>query len=116
MKTLYKRNEVEAYIKLKFKNNEQCSEALGISPATFSRNLNRLTLNFIQRLREVGVPIPYPDERIRLKVSEPDNDYNCCEVAELLKQELLSVKAENYDLHKKIDNLEKRKGKKDENT
>ena len=114
MKTLYKRNEVEAYIKLKFKNNEECSEALGISPATFSRNLDRLTLNFIQRLREVGVPIPYPDERIHLKVSEPDIDYNCCEAAILLKQELQSLKAENYDLQKKIDILGKQKGKKDE--
>ena len=98
----YTKNRVEAYIRLRFESNKQCADALGISESSFSRSLNRLTLNFIDRLRKVGVEIPYPNEvvtdRTKFIVSEPNN-YDCCE-------EVRRLKAENYDLQKTIKGLE----------
>jgi len=106
----YKKNQVEAYIRLKFESNKQCADALGITESSFSRNLDRLTLNFIARLRKIGVEIPYPDEKVSFIVKDPNEKYECF-------KEISELKAENYDLRKRIKELESKiKSKKNNGT
>ena len=63
--------------------------------------MNRLTLNFISRLRSVGVPIPYPGEQMSaIKIHDRIESYSANEIQEL--------KAENYDLRREIDILRKK--------
>lgn len=52
------RETVEKAIKSKFGKFKNCAEALGIDDSTFTKNLDKLSDNFVRRLIEVGVELP----------------------------------------------------------
>lgn len=50
-----KKHDIQAKIKDKFKNQKDAALALGISEGTLSKNLRKPTVEFIKRLKEIGV-------------------------------------------------------------
>jgi len=109
----YTRDQIEVAIKLYFGSKKKCAKALGISESTLSRNLNKLSNSFIQRLKGVGVLIgsfeyKYPDKKALDIISEENNVYHHLTLEELvtmLKDQHKLLKIELYELRKEFEAL-----------
>lgn len=96
---------------LKFGSLQKCAETLGISPSTLTRNLSNPSQRFIGKLKSVGVPVDNSSiqESITAVISADGVEgfmvkENNEKYAALI-DEIIKLKAENYDLKKQIEKL-----------
>lgn len=78
---------------IKFKTQRACANAIVMNESAFSKLLKRPTPKFLVKLKSVGIVI---DESPIIK--EPQTKYKSNEVGKL--------KIENYDLQKRVEELE----------
>ena len=98
---------------LKFGSLQKCAEMLGITPSTLTRNLSHPSDKFIRKLKSIGVPLDNDSmvESITAVISKDgvegfivkeDNEKYAALVDEIIK-----LKAENYDLKKQLERYKK---------
>lgn len=94
--------DARAQILKKYKKLYLAAEALGIEPATLSKNLDKLTPDFIKRLKDIGVIIEDSNIAGRdiqdRRIIHSDNE-NAAEL-EMLKRENESLKKQIEELRK----------------